>query len=581
MPAYPWHFRLVLAALCALLTLPFLNPHHFNPIPTFYQEWTAAACTLLAATLLLRADIFSRLSVPVFAFLPLGLGALTLLHLILARSPSTTQALIVLLYLCWAILLLVLGQALIAHIDLDRLATPCAIALLFGGLLSALLLACQLINPALALGWVFGYVKGGGNLAQANHLANYLWLSLVAALFLHARGTLGIALFSVCATLLVSAASLTGSRSIFLYGFAIFVLTLWAARRNPTLTLRRLSASAFALVLLSLVLQFLFSFFEVGGQLQTNVAGERMFREISGVSIRLQLWHTAWAMFTEHPWIGNGTGQFPYVSFLLAGEQPGVYVGGGEHAHNIAMQLLAEYGIAGIVLLIGTTLHWWLRFARADWTPARVWLAGSLLVIGVHSQLEYPLWHAYFLGIAALLIGAGSQGGWRPHLSNLSRLILCGILLLGTLALVTLGRDYRVLEHALNPGLQPNNERQSWSATVSTLSSLHRTSLFAHYVELVFAYQLTVNRDALADKITVCEHALRYSPADVIAYKYAFLLALAGRHHDAQQALHRALTSHPARRADAERQLAGLLPDYPELAPLRAQLPEQTKATTN
>ena len=577
MQTLTWHTRASLAALCAMLTLPFLNPHHFHPIPTFYPEWTAAACALLAATLLLQSKVYAHLSLPRISLLPFGLAALTLLHLAFGRAPSTTQALLVLLYLLWGTLMLVLGRALTHHISLERLAVTGALALLVGSLLSALLLACQLMSPDLGLAWanyVFAHVKGGGNLAQANHLANYLWLGLVSALFLHARGTLGKVSFFVTGTTLLSAASLTGSRSVLLYAAAMTLLAFWAARRTPSPDLRRLACAAAGLATLCIVLQFLFSHLQLGSSLQTNLAGERIFREVEGASIRLQLWHTAWRMFTDHPWLGYGVGQFPFTAFLLAGEHPDTYVGGGEHAHNIVMHLLAEYGLGGALLLIGTTLAWWLHFARQDWTCARVWVAGILLVIGIHSQLEYPLWHTFFLGIAALLLGAGSRDGWPLQHTNLGRLVLSGMLLLGTVTLVNLGRDYRSLEHALNPKLRPQAERQDWNTTVSMLSRLHRNSLFAHYVELVYAFQMTVSREALADKIVVGEQALRLSPADAIAYKYAFLLGLTGRTEEAQQALHRAVASHPAYKATAAHQLTTLLREYPELMPLRGLLPE-------
>ena len=578
MHAHPWHTRACLAALCAMLTLPFLNPHHFNPLPTFYPEWTAAACALLAATLLLRAEVFPRLTLPPASLLPFGLGALALAHLVLGKAPAPSLALLVLLYLLWAVLLLVLGRALADHLGLAALATPCAIALLFGSLLSAFLLACQLIDPALGLGWVFAHVKGGGNLAQANHLANYLWLGLVSALFLFARGTLGTPMFAVCAVLLIAAASLTGSRSVFLYAGGIALLTTWTARRQPSLILRRTALAALAMFLVCLALQPVFTHFQIGSQLQASVAGERMFREVSGIPLRLQLWHTAWALFTAAPWLGNGVGQFPYTAFELAGEHPGVFVG-GEHAHNIIMQLLAEYGILGGLLLIGVAVVWWLRFVRAAWTIERLWLACCLLIIAVHSLLEYPLWHTFFLGIAALLLGAGSQGGWRPHLSPASRLLLCGVLLLGSVTLINLGRDYRSLEHTLNPRLRASGEPQDWASSVTTLSALHRSSLFAHYVELVYAFQLTVDHDTLADKITVCEHALRFSPADVIAYKYAYLLALDGRSEEAKRALTRAMASHPGHIPEAARLLADLQRNYPELAALHAILVAGAKGT--
>ena len=66
-----WHARISVAALCAMLTLPFLDPHHFRPITTFFQEWTAATCGLLAATLLLKKQMIEHLEVPAIALLPL------------------------------------------------------------------------------------------------------------------------------------------------------------------------------------------------------------------------------------------------------------------------------------------------------------------------------------------------------------------------------------------------------------------------------------------------------------------------------------------------------------------------------
>ena len=572
MHTYPWHTRACLTALCAMLTLPFLNPHHFNPIPSFYPEWTAAACALLAATLLLRAELFRQIVLPPIALLPLGFVALTLLQLLLGRAASATQALLVLLYLLWALLLLILGRGLRDEFGLERLALPCAVALFAGALCAALLLGLQLIDPALGLGLVFPFVKGGGNLGQANHLANYLWLGNISAIYLYSRRRMGMPFFALASTVLLSAAGLTGSRSVFLYAAGAALVALWAARDTPDRALRRGALATLTLLPLTIALQLAFTHLELGNALQTSISGERMFREISGTSVRLQLWHTAWAIFTEHPLLGSGIGHFPYAAFLLAGENPTAYLGGGEHAHNIVMHLLAEYGIGGALLAVGMGLAWWLTFTRQTWTTERLWLATILLVLGVHSQLEYPLWYTFFLGIAALLLGAGSRGGWRPQLSALSRLLLAAMLLLGTITLSTLGRDYRTLEHALNQRQSAPGSPPDWRTTLDTLADLHKNSLFAHYVELSYAYQLSVDRDALKDKIVVCEHALRLAPVDLVAFKLAYLLALDGRTEDALTALRRAQASHPGFVPTARRQLDALILDYPELNALREVL---------
>src|SRR5256885_12257618 len=59
-------------------------------------------------------------------------------------------------------------------------------------------------------------------------------------------------------------------------------------------------------------------------------------------------------------------------------------------------------------------------------TPERCWLIGVLAVIGLHSMVEFPLWHANFLGMFALLFGAASPGGVSIAPTRLRR----GLLLL-------------------------------------------------------------------------------------------------------------------------------------------------------
>ena len=569
MPLYLWHTRLCLAALGLMLSLPFLNPHHFNPIPTFYQEWTAAACALLASTLLLRAKVFEQLEIPSIALLPLGIAALILIQFAAGLVAFPTQALIFLLYLLWAVLLLMLGRALRQIMALDQLVTVCATAILTGALLSSVLLALQLVDPRLGLGWVFPFVKGSGNLGQANHLANYLWLGVASAFYLHSQGKISSTAFWPALLALVSASSLSGSRSVFLYAGGFSVLALWAAWHFRQPALRQMARRGLILLPLTLTLQAVFSYFDLGSLLQTSVSGDRFFQLVSGSSVRLQLWQTGLTVFAEHPWLGAGIGQFPVSAYQLAGDHAdGRFLGGAEHAHNLFVQLLAEFGFSAPLLVIGLSVFWWIGFIRQAWTPAHWWIASVLLVIAVHSQLEYPLWYAFFLGIAALVLGLGSATGLRPRTSALGRLLIALCLLLGTLTLSTLGNDYRQLEHTLNAQLQTGEARPSWKKTLESLAQLHKDSLFSHYVALSYAYQLSVDKEALKGKITVCELAIRVSPVDLIVFKRAYLLALDGRMDDARSALRSAMVNYPEFVAGAGTQLAGLSTNYPELVPL-------------
>lgn len=573
MPLYSWHVRISLGALCAMLILPFLNPHHFNPIPSFYQEWTAAACGLLAATLLLRQKFFATLEVPGIALLPIGLAGLLLIQMAAGLVAFPSQALIFALYLLWALLILILGRSLRQHIGLETLVSAFAVALLCGTLLAAALLAVQLANPQAGLGWIFPFVKGGGNLGQANHLANYLWLGVASSIYLHVQGKIGRASLAFCLLALLSGASLTGSRSVIVYAAGFALLSVWAAWHFQQTSLRRIAKITLWLLPAIILLQFAFAHFDLGSTLQTQVSGERFFRSVSGTSQRLQLWRTGIEIFLQHPWLGAGIGQFPINAYLLVGAQPdGTYLGGGEHAHNLLIHLLSEFGLIAPLLVIALGLRWWLGFIRQGWNAAHWWIAAVLLILATHSQLEYPLWYTFFLGIAALVLGIGSDSGAHPRITASSRLLMALIFLLGATTLFTLGNDYRKLERTLNGQMRHEGIKLSLKQTLDALGELHRESLFSQYVQLSYAYQLSIDKEALKDKITVSEMAIRFSPVDLITYKLAYLLALDGRIEEAKVALQRAVATHPNFIPGALRQLKELSDIYPEMKPLLDEL---------
>lgn len=556
MTNFRWHLRFSLGALCLMLIVPFLIPHHYNPIPTFYQELTAAALGLLAATLLLRREVLARLEVPGIALLPLGLGALLLVQFASGQVVFATQALIFALYLLWALLLLILGRSLKQWLGLEGLITPLAYALLGGGVLSATLQGLQFGGSA--LDFIFRHQGGSGNLGQTNHLANYLWLGLASSIYLYAQGKFGKSAFAMLALILLASASLTGSRSILLYAAGFALLSGWTAWHYKQPALQKIFHAALVLLPITFLLQFTFAYLDFASTIGTSVSGERFFREVSGTSQRLQLWRTGLAIFAEHPWLGAGVGQFPWQAYILVGSRAGgTFIGNGENAHNLFIQLLAEFGIVAPLLALLPGLRWWTGFVRQDWSPAHWWIAAVLLIETVHSQLEYPLWYAFFLGIAALALGAGSVWSIRPRITRASRPIVALIFLLGGWTVFNLGKDYHELEHALN--------RPTQAPVFDSMERLRHESLFSHYVDLIYGFLLTVDHDALPEKILVTQRAIRLSPGQQSVFKLAYLLELNGQHAEAQLAWRRAVATHPAARTEALRQLAELAQHYPEL----------------
>ena len=127
--------------------------------------------------------------------------------------------------------------------------------------------------------------------------------------------------------------------------------------------------------------------------------------------IRMRFWNEAWMMFRSAPILGIGFKQFAWNNFLLAGQIPDAASDEGiiDHAHNLIFQVAAEFGVSGLIVLLGGLGWWGWSLRRAQIDPPLWWMAVVLGVLGLHSMLEYPLWYAYFLGLAAVAMGAAER----------------------------------------------------------------------------------------------------------------------------------------------------------------------------
>jgi len=172
-----------------------------------------------------------------------------------------------------------------------------------------------------------------------------------------------------------------------------------------------------------------------------------------------------------------------------------------------------------------------------------------LSVLFVHSMIEYPLWHANFLGVAAVLLGMGSQNCVRLRLTALSRFAFPVMLAAGFFALGSVLQSYRDLELLMYPRVLPKN----WEEIVERnegLLKLHRDTLLAPYVELVYAAIIVADHTNLQDKLALTRRVLRFLPAPELAYRQVLLLGLNGERDAALLQLDRAVAMFPYRLKD-------------------------------
>jgi hypothetical protein len=288
-------------------------------------------------------------------------------------------------------------------------------ALVVAGLLSTVIALLQVFTPQ----WVDGvYIahtanvgRAAGNLRQPNHLASLLLWAVVSLVPLVELGPLsgsatrrGIAWGALA--LLMLAVMLTGSRT---GQVGVIVLTAWG------LLDRRLSRRARAM-LLAAPLLFALAWGLVSLWAGSSIgAGQRVGQE-SVTTGRYDVWRDTVALIAANPLTGVGFGEFNLAWTLTpsASRWPQFF----DHTHNLPLQVLVEFGLplggAVLALLVWALWQAWQRASALEGALGAAARAAFVMVflMGLHSQLEYPLWYAHFLLPTAfawgLCLGAGA-----------------------------------------------------------------------------------------------------------------------------------------------------------------------------
>jgi len=130
---------------------------------------------------------------------------------------------------------------------------------------------------------------------------------------------------------------------------------------------------------------------------------------------RAVVWSDTWAMALDFPVVGTGFGTFSVVYPLYRSPEIRVFF---DHAHNDALQALAEGGAIGIVLLgmilipVGRRIVG--AFAGAGGTMA-VGFAAGLTALLLHGLIDFNIHIPSNAALAAILAGALLGLPWNPR----------------------------------------------------------------------------------------------------------------------------------------------------------------------
>ncbi len=278
---------------------------------------------------------------------------------------------------------------------------PFFTAWLVVGMVSTVVAFIQVFVPEAVDGlWIARSTTEGravGNLRQPNHLSTILlWAAAATVPLLELRPTrrrtwLAGALLAA----LLFGVVLSGSRTGLI---SVALLAAWGlldARLSRPVRLL-LIASPVLCAATGLLLKWLASWLEMPA---LGAAARFGGGDIS--SSRFAIWRDTLRLIADQPWVGVGFGEFNFAWSLTPMPQrpPPLF----DHAHNLPLQLVAELGVPLGLLVVGLlACGLWQAYRRSahaegwDGTARRATFV-MVLVVALHSLLEYPLWYAHFL----------------------------------------------------------------------------------------------------------------------------------------------------------------------------------------
>jgi O-antigen ligase len=214
------------------------------------------------------------------------------------------------------------------------------------------------------------------------------------------RNAAGAAIGAVTAAVIVAAMWLTGSRAAVAAVLAACVCLMLVARPSRR---RRLAVGA-TLAACGL-----------GAAVFVLLFPNRIVRPPTSIGLltRTEMAAVALRMTADHPWFGVGVGRFydSSASYLASTRLASIYP--QENAHNNYLQVLAETGIIGAMIVLGLLVASCRQAVRGlrDAGAARVALVGGLGAFGLTMLFGHPLLMPEVCYVFALAAGVATGAG--------------------------------------------------------------------------------------------------------------------------------------------------------------------------
>ncbi len=408
------------AILVLCIAMPWLNPFASSPstaVIPLLVSWMLAACALLAVVELPLVKTGWTWTERVVCAVLLAWLVASLLYVPQVVDRALTAGLVASLMCVWV--MAAVGRR--AAVD-GALLRWLVVGLLAAAVISAVLGMLQYLGLARELSpWVNQPLKGDAfaNLRQRNQFASLTGLGLVALLgwvaaqskthrMSRSSWAVALVLLNVLAAGVACSLSRTGAMQWVLVG-VLMAAWGWRSSKHVPVFGKGLVWFAMAAPLLVAVWSVLMPWLalqttgEWGASMILRVTGQA--QDYAACGGRRVLWSNVLVLIAQQPWLGWGWGETDYAHFMT-GYSSLRFCDMLDNAHDFPLHMALELGVPFSLAVMALVGVWVLR--RTPWRESNAWRVmawGLLLVLGLHSLLEYPLWYGPFQMTMGLAIG--------------------------------------------------------------------------------------------------------------------------------------------------------------------------------
>ena len=519
--------KILYFVVVVMMAFAWLSPFHAQPWASFGNEFAGFAAGLTLLTLFLKQEL--KVPTSQLWFLPIIL--IPLLQWACGLVFYFSVALFSTLYLFSFWLMVVVGFNLsLITANRERLMQHFSYLLLGVAVLSSLIAMIQWLNLEDS---VYGVMRLDAsrpyaNFGQPNHLATFLVMGLLAALYLYEKNKAALWCIIPSSCLIIFSIALTQSRTSWVV--CVFIFLYWLYKKNNIQA--RLSTSKLLLwcvtffVLAAYLVPVLNKFMLAMGFDVAHTASIAE-RATSGYE-RIQIWQQFLHAIVERPWFGYGWEQTSIAQMAVFHVQPTyVWV---KSAHNIILDLLIWNGIPLGALIIGCMAVWlyWLNKNAKDITSVVAML--MVCVVVIHCMLEFPHRYSYFLLPVGFLLGLIQAQTLNSQTITIPKNIVGGCWMILFFLLLLIGRDYKLAQLKVNSVFtQPQSQLK--------FLGVSRLLILNQFQELIDFALLNPKTKLSEADFVIIENIVNSNPTAYNLMQYALLLSYNNKDAEAENQL--------------------------------------------